>query len=674
MLDYIYSDAIDIKNLIDAFPLQVRKWGYSLNQEARKRKYKDCVCAFDIETTNIDEIDQSVMYIWQMQINAITIIGRYWEEFRSLLEDIAACLKGTEFLVIYVHNLSFEFQYLSSVFRDSIDNVFCTDARKVLKFDVLGHIEFRCSYLHSNMSLAEYTKKMGVKDYKLKGDVFDYSKKRYPWDDFEAYSNYEKRYVINDVKGLVQALKIDMEIMGDNLYSIPLTSTGYSRRDAKKVLGPAKKYIQKILPDLSLLKELIYGFRGGNTHANRYFTGHLMNADITHAVDISSSYPTQIVNHKFPMGKWHSVTNTDFDRIWTFIQKGYYAYFMEVMLTDVRLKDEFWGCPYIPKAKCKYVDHGIYDNGRVLEASALIMNITDIDLRILLSEYDFNIDILRAWKSKYNYLPDAYRDLVKGYFEQKTSLKGIEGQEVYYQKSKALLNALYGMMCQNPLKPEIKYIDGDFIEQEMDEEKRMREYYNTAFLSYSWGVWVTSYARYQLEQGIRYICDSGGEFIYTDTDSIKYTGDVDLTGLNKALMQQSIKNGAFASDKHGTVHYMGVWEPEDDMTEFITLGAKKYGYRTLDGKLHLTIAGVNKVKGADEIEASGGLENFRIGYIFSTAGGNEITYNDTDYGPYEVDGHQIYITKNIVIKDSFYTLGITNEYAELLYLLGENIS
>ena len=29
-----------------------------------KKTYKELVCAFDIETTRIEEIDQSIMYIW----------------------------------------------------------------------------------------------------------------------------------------------------------------------------------------------------------------------------------------------------------------------------------------------------------------------------------------------------------------------------------------------------------------------------------------------------------------------------------------------------------------------------------------------------------------------------------------------------------------------------------
>ena len=63
--------------------------------------------------------------------------------------------------------------------------------------------EFRCSYLHSNMSLEVFLEKMGVEDLKQSGEEFDYSKIRYPW---TPLSDQEMKYIVNDVKGLVEAL------------------------------------------------------------------------------------------------------------------------------------------------------------------------------------------------------------------------------------------------------------------------------------------------------------------------------------------------------------------------------------------------------------------------------------------------------------------------------------
>lgn len=672
MIDYIRYGDIDVKYIISGMETQKRARAYSQNEKARGRNYRDGLFAFDIETTVLDDIHQSIMYIWQFQINDLTVIGRTWDEFKQLCEDISSVLDN-DYIVVFVHNLSFEFQWLSEVFRDTLSNVFVMDARKVLKFDVLDHIEFRCSYLHSNMSLAEYTRRMGVKDFKLSGDTFDYSKKRYPWTPLESFTDYELRYVINDVKGLIQAIRIEMQTFGDNLYSFPLTSTGYVRRDSKHVLGKYKDMIRWLLPDLNLMYALRDAFRGGDTHANRFYAGTVIDNRTVHSVDISSSYPSVLVSEKYPMSRFNHVRNLDKERIYERIASGKYAYVLKMRLDNVRLRDHFFGCPYIPKAKCEFIKDGVFDNGRVLSAETLIITVTDIDLKILINEYDFEETVLDAYVSKYGMLPFEYRDLIIGYYERKTKLKGDKENEVYYGKTKALLNSLYGMMAQNPLKPELEYVgnknppeDGNpdswpYRATGKDPASVLAKYNATAFLCYQWGVWCTCYARMRLHDGIHYVIDHGGEFLYTDTDSIKYYGDVDFTELNKRLMNKH----PYAVDSKGKKHYMGVWEHEDDMSEFITLGAKKYAYRTMDGVLHVTIAGVNKKKGAEELERNGGLKAFKIGFRFITAGGSEVTYNDTNYGKYDIDGHSVNVIRNIVIDDSFYTLGATPEYYEL---------
>ena len=52
------------------------------------REYLDIITAFDIETTNLDDIEQSFMYIWQFQVGLeYTVIGRTWEEYFSLTRE-----------------------------------------------------------------------------------------------------------------------------------------------------------------------------------------------------------------------------------------------------------------------------------------------------------------------------------------------------------------------------------------------------------------------------------------------------------------------------------------------------------------------------------------------------------------------------------------------------------
>ena len=72
------------------------------------KPYLDIVTAFDIETTRLPEIEQSVMYIWQFNINdQVTVIGRTWPDFFDMLQKIKGVI-GNYWLVLYVHNLAYE--------------------------------------------------------------------------------------------------------------------------------------------------------------------------------------------------------------------------------------------------------------------------------------------------------------------------------------------------------------------------------------------------------------------------------------------------------------------------------------------------------------------------------------------------------------------------------------
>lgn len=159
------------------------------------------------------------------------------------------------------------------------------------------------------------------------------------------------------------------------------------------------------------------------------------------------------------------------------------------------------------------------------------------------------------------------------------------------------------MMVQSPVKPELLFIeDSEDIfkpDENVSRETLLSEYTKRAFLPFQWGVWTTAWARYRLKEGINIV---GDNYVYSDTDSVKYikteNDDIDkkFKDYNEQRIKDSIRNKAFATDPSGKTHYMGVFEFEEMYTEFKTLGAKKYVYRTQDGKLHATIAGVNKKK------------------------------------------------------------------------------
>lgn len=475
-----------------------------------------------------------------------------------------------------------------------------------------------------------------------------------------------------------------------------------------------KQYISNMLPDFHVYKMLREAFRGGNTHANRYFTGEVI--DDVESWDRASSYPDVQCNCLFPVSKFRRESCATLCELSELIYIQKRAVLMRVEIRDVKLRRRDWGCPYIPVSKCRKLikkrkdtpSNYTEDNGRVISAERIEMTLTDIDFEIIKREYDINDEnftILEAYSARYGKLPKVLTDVIRHYFISKTELKGVDGMEVYYMKSKALLNAVYGMSAQNPVKDMIKFFfdalrpEDLFKPEGKDEQGLLDEANKKAFFPYQWGVWTTAWARLRLEEGIELAHGPNAHFLYCDTDSVKYFGAVDWTAYNKKRESDSKKSGSHATDKKGVVHYMGVYENESksDKTpyyeKFVTLGAKKYAYKLYgDEHLHCVVAGVSnkrnidedgnvlKIDGGLELEGwaydsngkpyrkrEGTLEDFKEGFIFSIAGGTTVTYVDfVDKNELTIDGHTVEVGPNITIQPSTYTLGMTIDYVDLV--------
>lgn len=658
-LEYIAPEQY-VPGTVAAIQRQKRPRG---NPRTRYGKYyKDVICTFDIETTRLEDVEQSIMYVWMLHLHHhVTIVGRTWEQLNALWNQFSNEL-GNDNLLIFVHNLSYEFQFLRAIHHYSQDEVFAVDSRKVLKCTMTDKkIDFLCSYLHSNMSLAEYTKKMGVFHVKQSGEEFDYNKKRYPWTQLTEKEMY---YALCDVVGQAEAIEAEMQLENDNFYTLPLTSTGYVRRDAKEAMRKSSFQVKNILPSFDIYEMCREAFRGGDTHANRYYSGRILSN--VKSADRSSSYPDVICNCKFPVTKFQLSTDCSAERLIELISVRKRAVLFRVAFSGVSLIDEFWGAPYLSRDKCRRIAGGKYDNGRILSADYLETTLTDVDFTIILQQYKIDdICPIKIAYSRYGYLPNEIRDLNIEYYRRKTELKGVDGQEVFYMKSKNKLNSVYGMMAQDPVKQDILFINEQWDEGHEDEQELLEAYNKKAFLSYQWGVWVTAWARFRLQEGIRL---AGDNFVYCDTDSVKYLGEIEWTAYNQERIEDSKRSGAYATDLQGVTHYMGVYEDDGHYNEFITLGSKKYAYNfEPGGESHVTVSGVNKHKGGKELDKHGGLHAFKPGLVFAEAGGTESVYNDDpDTKKVEREGKPIFITPNVVIRDSIYTLGITAEYAALL--------
>ena len=553
-----------------------------------------------------------------------------------------------------------EFQFLKGWYDFQTDEVFRTEPRKVLKCEMFDHFEYRCSYFLTNMSLDQFTRQMNVENRKLSGDQFDYNKVRYPWTEL---SEYEIQYCINDVQGLAEALIKKFREDGDTVRTVPLTSTGYVRRDTKKAMSLYNHdTLVRMLPDVDLYSMLRQAFRGGNTHANRWYAGDII--ENVSSMDIVSSYPAVMLTCEYPMGKFTEKVDCTVKDLKKLLKNK--AVLMRIALFNLDLQDIYCGCPYLSRDKCREVVNGTYDNGRILKADYLETTITDIDFKIIKSMYKWsNLTPIKVMYTKYRPLPAPLRSVVLNYYKVKTELKHVspdDPQYIYYVNNKRKLNRCYGMCRTDIRKDLLDFVNGEFIYEDKPIEQLLEASNRKAFLRYQWGTWVTRHRRARLQAGIDL---AGHNFLYRDTDSVKYIGEIDIEPFNEIRRREAYEKGAYAYDNKGVIHYIGVYENEGYTlpNRFCTLGAKKYVLEDSQGKLHITIAGVNKKKGAIEL---GKIENFKEGFIFWDAGGTESLFNDNIIRTIQVDGHDLEIRDNVVIRDSTYTLGITAEYLDIL--------
>lgn len=674
--------------------------GFGLVEETKKKRRAaskhrtvNAYCAFDIETSTIwlnkdhSLYDvHSFMYVWQFQIEEYTVKGRTWDEFFTFLEmlkkaliEIATInhLGNTPYLIIWVHNLAYEWQFLSGLYPFTNDECFFRDTRKPIYCRMFDCFEYRCSYIQTNLSLAALCKQTGVKQ-KLSGQKFNYDKIRFPWTEL---TDFENEYTTTDVESLVKAMKYRVSRGGDNLVTVPLTSTGYVRRECKQALKDYYLDMRELKPGEKEYRLLRKAFRGGNTHANRYYVNQIV--EDVYSYDISSSYPTQQLTKRFPIRpfKWLDFAERTalykLRRVMSFIGLGY-AVVGTYQFKNMRLHNPREPIPYISLSRCQAmgsddIDLKI-DNGRVMTAAYMEISLTEIDLEIVLSQYDYDsIDVIEAMVAQKDYLPESYRQVIQEYYNKKTALKGDNTEDGLYMyvKSKNMLNAVYGMSATDPVHQDVKYNNGEWqvsSYEDFTHEELLKLLKNAAF-PYQWGVYTTAYARKQLQDAIA-LC--GDKIIYCDTDSVKTKGDINITRLNDKLRKAAITNKAYADDMNGKRHYIGLFEFDGHYERFITQGAKRYAYES-DGKIGITVAGVSKKVNEETgipfaVEELKRLERFKVGMTWRKAGGSISVYNDADNITYTdpATGNSLLITKNVAIVPSTYVMQYSKDYSLLL--------
>ena len=574
-----------------------------------KFNYFNIACAFDIETTSvkIGEKKFSFMYMWQFGIDDLRIYGRTWEEFKELIQKLKQALNISlnDRLVCFIHNLEFEFQFIKSIFN--WHDIFALDERQPLYAITEDGIEFRCSYKLTDLSLEDVGK--NLKKYKCEKKVgqLDYTKIRH----FSTpLTDDEIDYGISDIDVVICKIKELIEENYNNIGYIPLTKTGFVRRDVKKaVLND--KVARNLVRDLKLTKNeyilLKAAFQGGYVHSNSN-NSCITEYDVT-SFDFSSSFPSVMVSEMFPMSNGTKVEPKNKKEFNKYLKD--YCCVFEITMKNVRPKsDDIFEFP-ISVSKC---EKSIKDtkkrvsNGRIEKADKLKTIITNVDFEIYEQFYKFDYeieDIKNMYIYKRGYLPKPIIELVLDYYKFKNELKGNSEQAVLYQWRKALLNAIYGMMIMDVVRGKISYED-NWDTTEVDIEEQIKKYNdNKARCNwYPWGVFITAYSRRNLFSGI---LSCGIDYIYSDTDSIKIKNKdkhIDyINAYNKYITSKSeLCLEYYGLDKkrlRPMEKQIGVWEFDGHYKRFKTLGAKEYLVEKDNGEIEITMAGLNKKAGSE---------------------------------------------------------------------------
>lgn len=596
------------------------------NYSKTVKKYFNIESAFDIETSSVmleNEQKFAFMYEWTFGIKDKNFIcyGRTWEEFKDLCRQLQEyfLLDSEHILVVYVHNLSYEFQFMRKYFNWL--DVFAVDERKPVKALCSYGIEFRDSYILSGYSLEKLAENLVSHNIKkLVGDL-DYNLTR---THITELTENELAYCNNDVEIVLAYINEQIDQYG-SITKIPMTNTGRVRNfvkdkcyfteknHRKSSKGKYQRY-KELMNELTLTTGeytmLKRCFMGGFTHASMLYSGKLLH-DVA-SIDFTSSYPYVMLSEKFPMSKPEKVNPTK-EQFLKWVNDDNVGLMFVVRFKGLQSKLSFE--TYLSESKCDVLENPIINNGRVFKADTVQTTITDIDFKIMYKCYTWDsIEIANVHKFYMQYLPKPILLAIVELYEKKTTLKDVSGKEVEYLVNKGMLNSVYGMCVTDIVRDNISYKDDWQLEKytiEMMNEQI--EKYNSSsnrFLYYPWGVWVTAYARKNLWNGILEI---GIDYVYSDTDSVKflnyekhieYINRYNLDVERKLKKMCKFRQIEFERLKPKTIKgvekMIGVWDFEGIYTHFKTLGAKRYLVRSKkDEKLHLTVAGLSKQNGVE---------------------------------------------------------------------------
>ena len=634
------------------------------SKDGNGKTYNDCIIMFDTETSRkklkasrqVNRLPSGLkarenhVVAWTISIrafhlNIVTLWGHKPSTLIDTMEKIHDHMKGM-ITIMFAHNMPYDHWFL----RRFMYRKWGTPEKQLnikphypLYLEFANGIQIRDSLILAQRSLERWAKDLDVEHQKAVGK-WDYTKLR---SQKSRYNKDELQYIEFDTLAGVECIDKTMQIINKKIYSLPFTSTGIIRDKLFQIARKhsAKDLFLRIAPDFNQYVKLTKLFHGGYVHANRFYIDKFIDI-LIQCYDFTSSYPFCMLAYKYPMEKFHKFKDCTIDDILPSSENT--AFMFKLCGYKAKLKKLDHVMPALQYSKCVEGTciNPKLDNGRILECDYFEIYLNEIDLEVINEQYKFDghicVEVECAVK---DYLPRWFTDFVFGLFKEKCELT-VENNEVLRTLKKYEVNGCYGMTVQKSIKDVITedYESTDITEaykvlkpeDDKEHEKEQRKEYEkflnkrTSILNYAWGCWVTSYAFrnvHALNKCLKdtdpvadFYDDNFTLLMYNDTDSAYAHGwdDKKIQDYNDNCLKLLQANGYDAVTIGEKVFILGIAEHtplKDDYTEFKTMGAKRYAGRCKeDGKIHITVAGVPKEKGADSLKDD--LYNFTEEFTF----------------------------------------------------------
>lgn len=547
----------------------------------------DCITANNM--SNFNELtEQATMYHNCLTIGfsgGVPILMRTWQEFIDLLRKLKEKLKldNTHQLIIYVHQLKYEFDWFKGFFTYDKDGIFSNG--KLVFYakpqgiitkngieDISG-IVFKCSYALSGVKEFDLPKimyKYGNMCNKLEG--YDYFKLRHSQTPLD---NFERAYIINDCRTVVWYLQDLMEYYNCSIIDLKLTQTGYirefyrnrcffsrddihSRKDYR--YKKHKKLLENIRPDLKTYAQLNRTFSGGFCSCGHLNINKVIEGVICHA-DITSSYISTICE-QFPMSKFKDVRIDKKDQFIWYLQNK--CCIFDICLENIRAIIDFdKGIDtsfehILSRKKCYQIDNTFgndknsfkpvnaeWEHNRLVSADKVYLTLNEVDLATILKYYKIDsYKILNFRVADKGYLPKYLINACLEAFSTKCEYSD-RPDSIEYRRSKVFVSSFFGMCGQKEIQDSYIYdpIKHTFVDEEDSINDKDLNAYREAklnktldnrdkFTSYAWSTYICSYAKRNVLDLI-YRCmlyddNDNTTYIYVDTDGVYFLYNEDV--------------------------------------------------------------------------------------------------------------------------------------------------